>query len=259
MLQFCVGSVYDALRRADGRPLDPALTKAVVQALLRALEACHAAGLVHRDVAPTNLLFDEQGGVRLADFGHARPVAPSEGQGAMTPGVGTRWYMAPEILFGSRRYTAAVDLWSAGCLMAELLGGRPLFGGASDIDHICQMMAALGSIHEAAWPGVRELPDWGKLVFPPKAPRPWAQLLPDAPPEALALLRRLLAYDPAARPSAAEALRSEYFSRGPGAADPGAVAVAVQALLSPPPRRPVPGGQRAQAAPPPMQTTTTML
>lgn len=243
VLQHCVTDLWQVLQRAGGRPLGAAVAKALAQQLLRALAACHGAGLIHRDVGPTNLLLDPQGGWRLADFGLARPAAPPGG--AVTPGVGTRWYLAPEVMFGSRSYGPAADMWAAGCVVGEALTGRPLFPGAGDIDQLCRTMAALGSIDEAAWPGVRELPDWGKLAFPHREAAPWEEVAPGAPPAALRLLRSLLRYDPACRATAEEALRADWFQEAPAPADGPAVAAAVAALLAPPPPAPAAAGDAA--------------
>lgn len=257
MLQHCVASLWEVLQRAGGPPLGAAVAKAVAQQLLRALQACHAAGFMHRDVATTNVLLDAEGGTRLADFGQARRIAAPLGNGgaantgaagSVTPGVGTRWYMAPEILFGSKRYGTAVDMWSAGCVLAELLTGRPLFPGASDIDQICRILGKLGGIDETRWPGVRELPDWGKLNFPQKQAQPWEVVAAGAPPAALDLLQGLLKYNPDERITAAEALKAEYFTEEPPPADDAAVAAAVGALLALPKRPRNDGGAGSMPA-----------
>lgn len=241
VMQLCLTNLHTLLERS-ARPLDAALAKAVMQQLLQALQAVHECGLVHRDVATTNVLFDGAGGVRLADFGLARQALPASDQGpgasgpvCMSPRVGTRWYVAPEVLFGSRHYGAAVDLWGAGCIMAELLTGQPLFPGSSDIQQACRMMRVLGSIDEEAWPGVKALPDWGKLIFPPHTAQPWESIAPGASPAALRLLQGLLQYNPEHRMGAAEALQAEYFtSEQPRAAGAAEVKAAVCALLAAP-------------------------
>eukprot|EP00887_Chlorella_sp_A99_P006259 scaffold3.g6259.t1 len=176
-----------------------------------------------------------------ADHGTAADRAAGgenqDGAGALTPWVGTRWYRAPELLFGARAYTPAVDMWSAACVIAEMLGGRPLFPGTSDIDQLCHLAAQLGSVQEEAWPGVRDLPDWGKLSFPARDPAPLASALPPGTdPAALDLLQSLLRYDPAHRLSAAQALAHPYFAGEPVAAAPEALVAAARAAAAP--RRP---------------------
>ena len=135
--------------------------------------------------------------------------------------VATRWYRAPEVLLGAPRYTTGVDLWSAGCILGELLGGKPLFPGASTSDQLARIVAvtgrptpaavaALGSPFGASM--VDGLPAAGRGGVGGPPPRSLAALLPGAPPDGLDLLRRLLAFDPAARLSAAAALAHPYVA-----------------------------------------------
>lgn len=216
VLECCDASLWKVLQRLQGAALSAAATKAVMQQILQALAATHGAGFVHRDVGPTNVLIAPDGSIRLADYGHARrPGAQqpggSAGSGSMTPHVGTLWYKAPELLFCSRSYDAAIDIWSAGCLFAELITGQPLFGGRGDIDQIRRFAAALGSIDEQTWPGVRDLPDWGKLILPVVPAPAFAGVVPGASPAALELLQGMLKYNPEHRLTAEQALGSAYF------------------------------------------------
>ncbi|GIL84597.1 hypothetical protein Vretifemale_13254 [Volvox reticuliferus] len=180
--------------------------------LCRGLEALHAEGLMHRDVKPSNtLLSASAGAAKLADCGLARPLDGGE-RPAYTHAVATRWYRAPELLYGARAYGPAVDIWALGLVFAELLGLAPLIPGDNDIDQLGRVISTLGSM-EPVWPGVRELPDWGKIAFPPAEPVPLGQLLPGASVPALEFLARFLRYDPAQRITAAEAVRSGYLNR----------------------------------------------
>lgn len=185
VLEHCLIDLRLLLVRLRGAPLDAAVTKTIVQQLLQALATCHAAGFVHRDVAPSNILVAPSGAVKLADFGQARrlPTAyraaaagaaqaaaetagpttcvdvdgtdPDASSGSLTPGAAlcTRWYKSPELLFNSRSYGPGVDVWGAGCILAELLTGRPLFPGTSDISQLALMSDLLGSVNEESWPG----------------------------------------------------------------------------------------------------------
>ena len=244
VLQRCVTDLGAALRAAGGHPLPPPVVKAIMRSLLLGLQACHAAGFLHRDVAPHNLLFETSGALRLSEFGQARrwtaPLtapAPATDEdasstGQLSPGVGTRWYRAPELLFGARQYTPAVDMWSAGCVFAEMVTGQALFPGSSDIDQLCRIRDVLGSPAPEVWPGVEDLPDWGKLVFPPKEAAEWGEVVPGCAgvPGVLSLLRGLVRYDPAARLTPAQALQSEYFTSEPAAAGEDAVRAAIPGL-----------------------------
>ncbi|KAL4854940.1 Cyclin-dependent kinase 20 [Chlorella vulgaris] len=263
VLEHCLIDLRLLLVRLRGAPLDAAVTKTIVQQLLQALATCHAAGFVHRDVAPSNILVAPSGAVKLADFGQARrlPTAygaaaagaaqaaaetagsaacvdvdgadPDASSGSLTPGAAlcTRWYKSPELLFNSRSYGPGVDVWGAGCILAELLTGRPLFPGTSDISQLALMSDLLGSVSEESWPGVRELPDWGKLIFREQAPRDLAEVLPGVPPEAVQLVAGLLQYNPELRLTAQQALGSTYFQQEPLPAAPAVLAaIAHQAV-----------------------------
>ncbi|KAG2901330.1 hypothetical protein PC114_g13191 [Phytophthora cactorum] len=128
--------------------------------------------------------------------------------------VATRWYRAPELLFGSRHYDTAVDTWAVGTVFAELLRPTPLFAGQNDLDQIFQVIQVLGDI-EKQWPGVRELPDFDKVAFPEYEPMPLSKLFPDAEASTVDLLSKLLVLDPSKRLSARKALVHDFFFDGP--------------------------------------------
>ena len=137
----------------------------------------------------------------------------------MTHEVATRWYRAPELLFGERRYTPAIDVWGAGCVFAELLAGGGtgvLFPGTGDIDQINKVFRVLGTPTPATWAGLEKLPDWSKIVFTPCEGCGLASVLgPDVCPLGLDLLTKMLALDPAKRISAADARRHPFFNTPP--------------------------------------------
>jgi serine/threonine protein kinase len=222
--ELCRMDVAALLARCSAtRRLSLADGKSLFAMLLRGLAHIHGLGLLHRDLKPSNCLIGYNGVLRLADFGLTRAV-PSNGLGdPMTHEVATRSYRAPELLLGCRRYGAAVDMWGAGCVLAELLigcGCGPVFCGDGDIDQIARIFGVLGS-PEATWPGVVDMPDWGKIMFKPQTgvglrvmvgPRPSAA--------ALDLLSSLLVLDPLRRLSAEAALRHPFFSEEPLATFP---------------------------------------
>lgn len=129
--------------------------------LLSALAYLHARWLVHRDVKPSNLLLGAAGCVKLCDFGLTRRWAP-EGP-PRTPGVTTLWYRAPEVLLGADDYGAAVDTWAAGCVLAELLLGAPLFPADSEAGLAAAMAETLGAPTPRVWSTGPRLPDWHEL------------------------------------------------------------------------------------------------
>ena len=236
--------------------LTPADVKAYMRALLSALAACHECGILHRDVKPDNVLLAADGRVALADFGLSRgPRAQGSPRGdsgpigggedgtlpgrPLTNAVFARWYRAPELLYGSTLYGPAVDVWAAGCVLAELLLRRPWLPGSSDIAQLGLIFGALGTPPPGAWPGADALP--GFVPFSDRVPPQLITMFPGAPPDALDLLVRLVALNPAARTSAADALTHPFFTRGD--------APTPAASLPRPPRRPGdPLAPRAAAA-----------
>jgi len=109
----------------------------IVYQLLKSLKYVHSAELIHRDLKPSNILLNSECLIKLADFGLARSLLGKEedsSQATLTEYVATRWYRAPEILLGSTKYSKAVDMWSVGCILAELVIGKPLFPGTSTLN-----------------------------------------------------------------------------------------------------------------------------
>ena len=149
VLELAAAELGAVLRDAGGVALPAAAAKGWALQLCAALANLHAAHVLHRDVKPDNVLLAADGSIRLADYGHATrfPGAREE----LHPGVVTVWYRAPELLLGARRYGPAVDVWAAGCVVAELLLRRPLFpGDGSDQDQLAQIVRLLGSPRDPA-------------------------------------------------------------------------------------------------------------
>lgn len=136
--------------------------KSLAHMLLEAVTYCHDHHIIHRDIKPSNVLLTESGRVKLADFGLARVYGGPYMQ-SLSHQVATRWYRAPELLFASRRYTPAVDVWAVGTVLAELWTLVPLFPGNNDIDQMFRVFQILGSPNPTTWPGVELLPDYSKV------------------------------------------------------------------------------------------------
>jgi len=189
--------------------LEGKLVMSYCKQLLEGLVYCHRRRILHRDLKPQNLLIDKQGVLKLADFGLARavcvPVRP------YTHEVITLWYRAPEILLGSQAYSMPVDMWSAGCIFAELLTKRPLFPGDSEIDEIFRIFKMLGTPNEENWKGCTSLPDF-KPDFPKWSKQDMRKVLPGVDPVAINLLEKMLVYEPSQRISAKAALQHPYFN-----------------------------------------------
>ncbi|KAK2112088.1 Cyclin-dependent kinase 3 [Saguinus oedipus] len=177
--------------------------------LLQGVSFCHSHRVIHRDLKPQNLLIDELGAIKLADFGLARAFGvPLR---TYTHEVVTLWYRAPEILLGSKFYTTAVDIWSIGCIFAEMVTRKVLFPGDSEIDQLFRIFRMLGTPSEAVWPGVTQLPDY-KGNFPKWTRKGLEEIVPNLEPEGKDLLMQLLQYDPSRRITAKTALAHPYFS-----------------------------------------------
>ncbi|KAM3702994.1 hypothetical protein ACJW31_04G064100 [Castanea mollissima] len=121
----------------------------------------------------------------------------------------TLWYRAPEILLGSRHYSTPVDVWSVGCIFAEMVNQRPLFPGDSEIDELFKIFSK-GTPNDDTWPGVTSLPDY-KSAFPKWAPKDLAAVVPSLDSAGIDLLSKMLCYDPSRRITARSALEHEYF------------------------------------------------
>ncbi|KAG5022013.1 hypothetical protein JHK85_018355 [Glycine max] len=136
--------------------------------------------------------------------------------GCLTSCVGTRWFRAPELLYGSTDYGLEVDLWSLGCVFAELLTSKPLFPGTSDVDQLSRIVSVLGNINEETWPGCSKLPDYGSISLGNvENPSGLEACMPNCSPNEVSLVQRLVCYDPAKRTTAMELLQDKYFSEEP--------------------------------------------
>ncbi|SAM00300.1 hypothetical protein [Absidia glauca] len=170
------------------------------------------------DLKMSNLLLTSTGLLKIADFGLARTLSlPGK---PMTPNVVTLWYRSPELLYGDANYSTAVDLWSAGCIMGELLQHRPLLPGTTEQTQLNLIVKLLGTPNEHIWPGFTQLP-LGKALLLPKQDKNTLKLaFPRISDQSTHLLAGLLTYNPRSRLNVRQALQHPYFRESPRAQDP---------------------------------------
>ncbi|KAJ2080917.1 negative regulator of the PHO system [Coemansia sp. RSA 988] len=188
--------------------LPPQTIKVLMFQMLKGVKYCHDMRVLHRDLKPQNLLINSHNQLKLGDFGLARAVGIPVN--TFSNEVVTLWYRAPDVLLGSRSYTNTIDIWSAGCIMAEMFTGRPLFAGSNNDDQLIKIFRTMGTPTEATWPGVSRMANW-KTNFPPYPPQRLEQLLPQMDVFAIDLLKKLLVYDPNMRWEASRCLSHPYF------------------------------------------------
>jgi len=187
--------------------MQPGLIESYLHQILKGIYYCHTKKVLHRDLKPQNILLDKVGNLKIADFGLARTYCFQ--LRPYTREVVSIWYRSPELLLGSKVYSTPVDIWSIGCIFAEMLTRQPLFPGDSEIDQIFRIFRVLGTPTEEVWPGISNLSDY-KHDFPV-----WKkQSLQFIGNNELAidLIERMLVYDPSMRISARDALQHKYFS-----------------------------------------------
>lgn len=204
------------------QPFSTSEVKCLMLQLLEGVKYLHDNWIIHRDLKPSNLLFNNKGELKICDFGMSRqygsPLKP------YTQLVVTQWYRAPELLLGAKQYSTAIDMWSVGCIMAELLFKQPLFQGkgGSEIDQLHKVFAILGTPNEMIWPGLSRLPGIkANFVKQPynmlrkKFPLTSFTGSPVLSDLGLDLLNKLLTYDPEKRITADAALDHDWFREVP--------------------------------------------
>ncbi|XP_017754070.1 PREDICTED: cyclin-dependent kinase 11B [Eufriesea mexicana] len=197
----------------------PGEVKCLMQQLLRAVAHLHDNWILHRDLKTSNLLLSHRGILKVGDFGLAREYGSPLRQ--YTPIVVTLWYRAPELLLSGKEYSTPIDMWSVGCIFAELLRMEALFPGKSEIDQLNRIFKELGTPNDRIWPGYSKLPMVQKIPFahyPVNNLRQRFSLsLSDL---GIELLNKFLTYDPQQRTSAEDALKHGYFTEAPLPIDP---------------------------------------
>ncbi|KAF9428913.1 MAPK protein hog1 [Podila epigama] len=197
----------DLHRLLTSRPLDKQFIQYFLYQILRGLKYLHSAGVVHRDLKPSNILVNENCDLKICDFGLARIQDPQ-----MTGYVSTRYYRAPEIMLTWQKYDVAVDIWSVGCIFAEMLEGKPLFPGKDHVNQFSIITELLGTPPDDV---IKTIGSENTLRFVQSLPKrekiPLTTKFPNSDPIALDLLERMLVFDPKKRITAGDALYHAYL------------------------------------------------
>jgi len=217
VMEYVPETIHRTLRNhTKAKKLVPIMyTKVYMYQVARALAYIHSVGICHRDIKPQNLLLDTRTHeVKLCDFGSAKCLVKGEPNVAY---ICSRYYRAPELVFEATEYTSAIDVWSMGCVLAELLLGSPLFPGDSGVDQLIEIIKVLGMPTKEQMYAMN--PNHTVFKFPPIKPRPWSKVFRGkAPPEAIDLVASLLLYVPSARLTAFQVMAHPFFDelREPG-------------------------------------------
>jgi glycogen synthase kinase 3 beta len=207
-MEYVPETAFQVIRhyKKKKKPVPSLLVKLYMYQLFRSLAYSHAYGICHRDIKPENLLVHPITGVlKLCDFGSAKILA-----GTNVAYICSRYYRAPELIFGATHYTCSIDIWSAGCVLGELLLERPLFPGNTSIDQLVEIIRILGNPSETEIKSMN--PDYFiERPFPIVQPRSFSQVIPGSDELTIDFLYKIFRYDPKERLTAIELLVHPYF------------------------------------------------
>ncbi|KAI4755260.1 Hog1-like MAP kinase protein [Aureobasidium sp. EXF-3400] len=192
----------DLHRLLTSRPLEKQFIQYFLYQILRGLKYVHSAGVVHRDLKPSNILVNENCDLKICDFGLARIQDPQ-----MTGYVSTRYYRAPEIMLTWQKYDVEVDIWSVGCIFAEMLEGKPLFPGKDHVNQFSIITELLGTPPDDVIQTI-----CSENSLPKRERQPLTKKFKNADPQAIELLERMLVFDPRTRIRAGDALADPYLA-----------------------------------------------
>ena len=216
VLEYCPFNLEEYIKDYPKNDIPLKIIKCVARQIFSGLKYMHHNFIVHRDLKPSNLLISEDRRVKIADLGSSRRFYYE--LGGMTPGVGTAWYRAPEVLLESDCYGPAVDMWASGCIIGELFTRNPILPGASDINQINLIIDLLGAPNYAVWKGFPRCKALKNLTLR-HAPftKNFGEQFPKiaSTKHSLEIFSSLIKYDPTARLTAAQCLSHEWFDTAP--------------------------------------------
>lgn len=210
VMEYIPETIHRTLRNhTKAKKLVPIMyTKVYVFQIVRSLAYIHSIGVCHRDIKPQNLLLNPRTHeAKLCDFGSAKILVKGEPNVAY---ICSRYYRAPELVFEATEYTTSIDIWSLGCVMAELLLGTPLFPGDTGIDQLIEIIKILGTPTREEIQAMN--PNHRSFKFPQIKPHPWNKVFRKAPPDAIDLVSKFLRYDPTTRITPFDCLTHTFFA-----------------------------------------------
>ena len=211
VFEYVEQDLKKVIDKTNGKGLDMPLVKSYLYQLLRGVDHIHKNKVLHRDLKPQNLLITKDDIVKIADFGLARGYGiPVKNY---THEVVTLWYRPPDVLLGNKTYGTTVDMWSIGCIFAEMVSGKPLFTGNSESDQLKKIFEIKGTPNDNYASSLKELSEWGvgDNNFENYPEKNMKELFPNLDSEGLDLLKKFLKLEPEKRTSAEEALKHPFF------------------------------------------------
>ncbi|ELP94083.1 CDK2, putative [Entamoeba invadens IP1] len=207
VFEYCDQDLYQFIANKTQK-LNMNEIRPIVYQILEGLAFCHHHEILHRDMKPQNILINQNGSIKLGDFGLARLTTINDK--AYTLEVVTLWYRAPEILLGALKYDGSIDIWSTAAIFGELIKQEELFKGRCKIDQLFKIFSQLGTPTEESWPGISSL-QYYLRSFPSFRPKEFTSIF-RADKDAVDLLQKMFVYNPAKRITAAQALKHPFFN-----------------------------------------------